>query len=671
MKKLVLILLLVSITYPLTAQRFDFGRVSLSEIQQETHPIDTVAPASILYKKGKVSMKHNNRWQYVFEVEERVKIYKKEGFDYATITVPLYRAGAGKNEIFSNFKGYTHNLEGGKAVKERVTNAQIFDVDVNEFWGLKKITFPNVKEGSVIEYSYTVTSPYIQGLPEFYFQDQIPVDYAEYTMEIPEYLGYKTLIKEYIELKRESSTRLGGFNYSYIPTNLQRKSLGANQTHHDTRTIAFTTITYSAQNAPKVIQEDYMNSYKNYMTSIKPELEWEKYSQDATARKHSTSWEDIAKELSRSRSFGEELQKRNYFKDEFRLIIAGKDSQIEKATAIFDFVKNHMSWNNVYSIFSNDGLEKAFAKKTGNVAEVNLILTAMLKEANLDAYPVLLSSKSNGIPLYPTKTGFNYVICAVKVNNQLLLLDATERFTAPNILPERTLNWHGRLIKNKEENEQVNPFPNTPSRRVVNMEVNLNLNGSIQGKYRQLLTDHFALRYRSKYATMSNAIYLMELDRQIGDFEAFEFNIQNKTNSYEPLIESFTFTKQNAFDIIDSKLYINPLFFEKLNKNPFTAASREYPIDFSFSKSKTTFVTINLPENYSVEYLPESAVYQLPDDMGEFSFMITHTGNSVQLRVTKEIKIALMPAEYYEALKDYYKAIIAKQSQKIILKKDS
>ncbi len=669
MKKLIFTIVCILFYNSIDAQRYEFGRVSDDEIKQTVHNLDPEATAAILYKKGKVSMQYDNGWQYVYDFEARVKIYNQEGYDYATISIPLYRVGAGRNEIFSNFRGFTHNMEGGKSVRERVRNSDIFDEDVNEFWDLKKITFPNVKEGSVLEYTYKIVSPYPQSLPEFEFQDQIPVDYAEYSMEIPEWLGYKTYSKGFFPLSRDVKTALGEFSYSYVPSQTSGTSaLGSHRTQHETVTINKTTTTYTAIDVPKVVQEDLMNNFRNYITSVKPELEWTK-TPGNPLRNFSTTWEDIAKTIFKTRSFGDELNTKNYFESELTAVLQNKNTSEERALAIFEYVKNRMTWNEMYGFYTQNGVRKAFSERTGNVGDINLMLAAMMRHAQLNASPVLVSTKSNGIPLFPTRTGFNYVVCAVEINNKIILFDATNKYSAPNVLPVRTLNWFGRLVRNEDHNQQVGLMPATPSRRIVNMEINVNPNGTIDGKYRLSLTDHHAFNFRNNHAAKSETVYLEELEKRLGDFEISDYSVQNKTDVYKPLIESYSFTKDNAFDIIGEKLYINPLFFESYTKNPFTRETRVYPIDFSFAKSHAYMVSLNLPEGYKIESIPESVVYQLPDELGEFRFMISHTDSSIQLRVSEEIKIALVPPDYYEALKDYFGAIVTKQAEKIILSK--
>jgi len=651
------------------AQRYEFGRISDEEILQEVHPLDADASAAILYKKGKVSLQYNSGWEYVYDFEARIKIYNQEGYDFATIEVPLYRVGAGSNEIFSNFRGFTHNMEGGKSTRDRVRNSDMFDEDFNEFWDIKKITFPNVKEGSVLEYTYKITSPYTRSLPEFDFQAQIPVDYAEYTLEIPEYLGYKTYSKGFFPLGRDIKTELKDFTFSYMASQASGSSAhGSHRTQYSTITQTQTTTTYTAKNVPKIVQEEYVNNFRNYITSIRPELEWIRMPR-SPLQTFSTSWEDIAKDAYKRRSFGGELDIKNYFEAELQAVLNNASTPTERKLAVFEFVKQRMTWNGNYNFFTHKGVRDAYRDRTGNVGEINLMLTAMLRHAGLNANPVLVSTKSNGIPLFPTSTGFNYLVSAVEIGNEIILLDATSPYSTPNVLPERTLNWFGRLVRKDETTQQVGLMPSTSSRSIVNMEVKVNPNGSIDGRYRISLTDHYALAFRSTNATKPETTYVEELEKRYGDLEIIDYSIQNKTDPYQPIIESYSFSKENAFDIIGDKLYVNPMFFVGSSRNPFTAETRAYPIDFRFPSSSAYMINVLIPDGYQVESTPKSEIFQLPDGLGEFRFMISNTGNSLQLRVTSDIKVALVPADYYEALKDYYAALIAKQTEKIVLAK--
>src|SRR5688572_25351910 len=74
------------------AQQYKLGKVTIAELEEEVHPKDTSAVAAILYKKGKSSVEYteNDGFVLITEVETRIKIYKKEGYDWANQSVVYY-----------------------------------------------------------------------------------------------------------------------------------------------------------------------------------------------------------------------------------------------------------------------------------------------------------------------------------------------------------------------------------------------------------------------------------------------------------------------------------------------------------------------------------------------------------------------------------------------------
>jgi hypothetical protein len=53
LSKLLIILFLIAFVGKATAQKFELGKVSIKELQDKIHPVDTSAAAAILYNKVK------------------------------------------------------------------------------------------------------------------------------------------------------------------------------------------------------------------------------------------------------------------------------------------------------------------------------------------------------------------------------------------------------------------------------------------------------------------------------------------------------------------------------------------------------------------------------------------------------------------------------------------
>ncbi len=314
-------------------------------------------------------------------------------------------------------------------------------------------------------------------------------------------------------------------------------------------------------------------------------------------------------------------------------------------------------------------LKKAYKEQTGNTAEVNLMLTSMLRFAGLKANPVLVSTRENGVPLFPTIEGYNYVVSCVEMPNGVVLLDATSKYSTVNILPFRTLNWEGRIVRKDGSSSLINLYPKKKSSNAVSMMVSLDQNGDIEGSIRTAKTNHKAISYRTSYLETDKEQFLDGLENEHDGLEVSDFDVKNAKTLSKPIIESYKFVIESQADVIGDKIYFSPLFFLKSNENPFKLEKREFPVDFGYPSKSTYRVVIKLPEGYKLESLPESSKLMLPDNLGIFKCHISSKGASIQLVVNTEINESIVPSLYYDTLKEYFKQLIEKENEQIILTK--
>ncbi|MGA8855395.1 MAG: DUF3857 domain-containing protein, partial [Christiangramia sp.] len=192
MRKISLIIpLLFLFIFTANSQNYKFGKVSKEEVLQKEHPIKKNANAAILYRNQKVfyDLDQHDGFTLVTEIHERIKIYNKEGFDWATKKIRKY-IGKSDHEEVSQLKGYTYNIIDGKLEEEKLRNDEIFEEESSKYWEYTKFTMPAVAEGSVIEYTYQVRSPFLQAIGKTPLQFSIPLDKLELKLEIPEYLYF-------------------------------------------------------------------------------------------------------------------------------------------------------------------------------------------------------------------------------------------------------------------------------------------------------------------------------------------------------------------------------------------------------------------------------------------------------------------------------------------------
>ena len=615
------------------AQNFELGKVTITELQEKRHPKDSTANAVVLFKKGEVYFEDLTT---ITRVRTKIKIYKKEGFEWANEEISHYING--ESVSFSN--ATTYNLVDGKIEKIKLKKEGEFEQKINKYFSQKKITMPNVREGSIIEYEYTIRSGNFGSLRDWYFQTSIPVNYSEFKVKIPYFLTF--------------NKRTKGFLYPKI---------SSEPTYNRE-----TSEVYKLENIPSMKEESLVNNINNYRAGISYELALVNLP-GYVYKSFSTDWNAVTKTIYEDSDFGTELNKTSYFEEDLNPLIKGLTNNEEKTAVIFNYVKSTVKWNKYTGYSCNDGVKKAYKDKIGNVAEINLMLIAMLSFAGLNANPVLISTRDNGIALFPSRTAFNYVIASVEMPEGNILLDATEKYAEINVLPLNDLNWIGRLIRKDGTSEEVDLMPKKISNDIVTMNYLVDLEGKISGKIRHQFTDHKALEYRKKVEDIKEDIYLENLENENQKIEIKEYSRTNEKDLKLPVVETYSFTGSNLTEIIGDKIYINPMLFYTHHENPFKQEVREYPVDYGYSFLDKYAINIQIPDGYKIETLPASGIFSMQDDLGTFKFMTSSSGNTINVIVLHQINTPIISSEYYDMLKEFYQKMIDKQNEKIVLVK--
>mgnify|MGYP000616228419 CR=1 FL=1 len=326
-----------------------------------------------------------------------------------------------------------------------------------------------------------------------------------------------------------------------------------------------------------------------------------------------------------------------------------------------------MKWNGFYSFYAEKGVRKAYKEQVGNVADINLMLTSMLRFAGLNANPVLVSSKGNGVPVFPTIDGFDYVVSIVEFPNKTYaLLDATEPYSSPNILPRRALNWKGRKITKNGFSTWVNLISSKLASEENTVMVKITDDMMVEGLYRTKYINLNALTFRRGTNHIKEES-LIESFEESKNIEIENFKIANKRDLSKPVTRTIKFVSEDLVEEINGKIYIEPLLFLTQHENPFKLQERKFPVDFTSPWKDKNTISIQIPEGYKVESLPESIAIGLPNNMGVFRYQIIQSSNKIKTISILEFNSSIISSQYYLALKDFYSQLVKKQSEKIVL----
>lgn len=655
MKNILIIALLFFISLTTYAQNFTYGAITYDDYQFDRKTLDSNANAIVLKEFGTASVQLDDNTHglvLVFEHHVKIKIYNKEGFKEANIVIPMYKDDS-REETISDLKASTFNYVDNNFVETTMDRKAVFTENRSKYTRLTKFTLPNLKEGSVIEYSYILKSPNLFNFKTWEFQGDIPKVSSEYLVYIPgiynynvSLRGFQKLTDQKVELSKEC-LRLSG------------------------AAIDCSKITYLMKNIPAFVEEDNMTAPSNFKSAIYFELS-DVQNLNGGKTSYTKTWKDIDYELSTDKSLGSQMKRKDVFKDLIPVITKGATDDLEKARAIFNYIKKQIKWDNYYGKYSQDNIKKALETRSGNVADVNLSLIAALSAANLDAEAVILSTRDNGTvnKLFPVMSDFNYLVAKVNIGDKSYLLDATEPLLPFGLLPLRCINDQGRVINLKKPSYWIDL---KASQRTV---TNYILNGKMttDGKIVGTLTTHsmgYAAYNKRKdmlrYSSPDE--YVEKLDERLTRIKILEHQISNLDSVENMLTEKY----EVEFTINDgsnpNQFYFSPFFINPIAKNPFNLNERTYPVDLGAAADERVTMHITLPGKYQLMEKPKDLAIALPNGGGRYLLQSSLEGDDIAISQILQFNNAIYPPEEYLFLKEFYSRIIQNQKTELLLKK--
>ena len=631
----------------------------------DTYEQDTSANAVILSDYGTSYFNYNQtkgQFQQHFQRHRRIKIFNTEGYKWADHDILVYHDG-GNKEVVSSLKAVTYSLVNGKVEKHKLEKNDVFEEKYSDHWDLKKFTMPNVTEGSVIEYTYTITSDFIFNLRTWQFQTSIPAMWSEYKTSIPEYYQYKKSHQGYIPLAiSENKTENGLINFT---SKSSTGSIESNQVHYVNYVNRLAT-----KNVPAMMKEAYITTVDDYISQIEFELATIKLPNRMVESVMDT-WETMNKKLLESVNFGGQFSKKAFIKEEAATIASSHTDPENKIKAAVDHIKSKMSWNGSYRRSSGGNIKKSYESGTGNSADINLTLIALLRGIGLQADPVILSTRSHGrAPLFPIIAKFNYVIARVAVGDQIYMLDATDKLLPFNQLPFECLNGQGRLIS-KAGTDWVDLGNSENFNDFTKVDIKLNDENEFIADIHSSCTGYEALTIRKKIKKSGKDSYIKQKTKDHQGSTADTFTITHVEETEKPIEEKYEADLSEYLMSSANIIYIDPMLFFKLDKNPLKADQRYYPVDFGCPMSSSYRFTVPIPKGYSLEEAPESALISLPNKGGSFRYTVSKSGDYLILASYYSIKQTMFLPNEYGILKQFFNLIVAKHAEKIVLKKNT
>ena len=637
------------------AQDFEYARITGSDIELKNTQLDSNANAMVIREFGTTAVQLDNATgkTYIdFEYHVRIKIFNKEGFNHGNIVIPLRIYRDDEDEI-KELKATTINIVNGQLVKTELDKKQVFNEKKNKYVSLTKFTMPNLMDGSIIEYSYRLHSPYIFNFKTWEFQSDIPKLHSEYIANIPAIYNYNVSLRGAQKLTKQNAA-------------IKKECLmiAGNK-------IDCSKMTYIMKDVPALIEEDYMTAPSNFRSAIYYELS--DYVMLNGGKKSITkTWKDVDYELNSDKSFGTQMKRKDVFKELMPQILGKASDDLSKAKAIYNYIRKNIKMNGFIGIYSENNIKTALEKHSGNTGDINLALIAALSAADLDAEAVILSTRANGVVnnLYPVISDFNYVVAKVNIGDKSYLLDATEPLLPFGLLPLHCINGNGRVINLKKPSYwyDLKASQKESTKYVLNAE--LTADGKLKGKLTTYSLGYAALKKRQRIVAANSVDeYVEKLDEQMPGISILKHSIENVDSLDNTLVEDYEI-EMKVFDNLNAdQSYFNPFFINRITKNPFNLNERTYPVDMGAASEERITMIIKLPANISVIDKPKDMSMALTENGGKYLASTSMQDDSFVFNEMLQFNKPIYESEDYLSLKEFYSRIIQSQKTDIVFKK--
>ncbi|HLN55729.1 MAG TPA: transglutaminase domain-containing protein [Bacteroidales bacterium] len=652
MTRLRLIYFLLAITSSLFPQntfsqfKLEFGNISTDDLGNKIYKPDPGADAVILSDIGVATLNYRGGFFVRLERDVRIRIINSNGFDYADVEVPF-----SSDDNLIAYKASSFNLRNGERIETPIPKKNFIREESSKYRKFLKFNFPDVHEGTVLEYSYILEmkNESVGSLVPWQFQRSIPVISTALTVTYPDFFIYKTNISGSASLVQVlTSTE----NFSFAGESAKARKF-----------------TYYAQNLPAFSEEPYMKNIRDNQTMLTFELASVNFP-GSSQEEITPTYETLTDKLLTRADFGYAINKAATLKKTALGITSGMKDDLSRVKAIHEYISQKILWDGSEDYTSSLLLRTVFNKEKGNSADINMILIAMLRSINIKADPVILSTRSNGSinQLSAMIRQFNYLVARVSVNGEYYMVDATDPLRPFDMLPFECLNGPGRLI-NKYEAGFVDLKNSEEMSRSLSLNLRLSENGQVTGDLKKRNKGYRALEIRKLVKIEGEEGYGDLFKMLYSDAEIIDLRLLNLGLRDSDLVETSTIRIEDGLSVAGERMLLNPYFCFAHSNNPFSSPDRKYPVDFGCPVKDAFTVTLQIPPSYEVAEMPDNVRFTLGKGDAEYVFDCELKDDKMIVKSSLKVSRTSFNPSEYASLREFYAKMLQSQTRLAVLRK--
>ena len=422
---------------------------------------------------------------------------------------------------------------------------------------------------------------------------------------------------------------------------------------------------FGMKNLPAFRDDDFITAASDYMVKIDFQLS-KIANPNGSKRDIMTTWPKVITELNKNPYFGQylntcKIQAKKIIKSDFPVATANT----ETLDRIVQYVKINFNWDENSGFYANKTAKKFFNEKSGNCGNINLFLVALLRQAGINANPVIISTRGHGrvYSSYPFLHFFNYVIVLSEIDGKMYLSDATNRFTAFDQLPERCINDNGLIVDKEVKTERwlstaVQKLSEENHSFIFRFGQGID---TVYCTFSYLCNGFDAITNKELYHQHADQYFDEAFGKLFGQMLKTKLPSSENDKTFRCHIDGIVpHTKAGQF------VSIKPFLDAPVNSNPFNRSERRYPVDMIYPRQRNYKAIIQLPENAVLHQLPEK--YEVNNKLYSFSYHVTEEEGNITVDASYQLKNAVYEATAYARLQSFFDVLIKTLNQNIQIK---
>lgn len=618
-----------------------WGKISDDQWELFQFPDDPDATALVLFDVGRV--KFNTDGELEFHRHRRVKILDEAGYGWGTVFI----AYLDDEERVKKIKGETY-IRGadGKVEKHRLNRDDIFEEQVDGETRQQRFTLPALAPGAIIEYEYRIETDNPFLIPDWYFQLGEPVIWTDFEARIPNYITYAFAVRGEQRFAIREAKEIGGHSMEYR---------------------------WAKRYVPALREEPFMTTPDDYRARLEAQLSGY-FDPNRGMRSFITTWDELSEQLHDLDVFGKHIRPSRQVRRYAEPLVAGLDDPHARMVALYDHLRHEFTWDGTRTFYASEPARKVLEAQRGTSGDLVLTLIALLRAADVNAHPVLISTRANGKmqPVYPLLSQFDHVLAYVDLGDARYLLDPTDPLRPWDLLPEAALNELGWIVFEKDPG-WLRIEEDAMHRRGVNVFARLDADGTLHGTFSFVDDEYSALDLRYRWhdyddpETFVREVFLPESLHETVVLDSVR--VSGYRDEDAVFRTDAHFSLPGYAQVAGDFIYLNPTLVQVLHENPLKNPNRTFPVDMAYRRGQFYRLQLQLPAGYVVEELPEDQRLMLPERKAHFQRRTQAQGTEILLQAQYAISDPIFPPLLYANLRSFFDEVIAAEAEPLVFRR--